>query len=176
MKWSRQAAAAIAVLLSLAAGGCAVRASGAANVPSARADVVGHPSAPAQAGFAGYKWAVTAITHDGKRTPIPARYDTYLEFAPNGQFLANEPVNSHFGSYRRIGDGFTTSELIITLAGYGGGDPVTLVSQSAISAFDGGVHARATVRGDQLTVSADGYLLDCRRDGRQPDFPPAEPT
>jgi len=43
-------------------------------------------------GFAGYKWSVVAIGHDGKLTAIPAPYDVYLQFAPNGQYGANDPV------------------------------------------------------------------------------------
>ena len=50
--------------------------------------------------FAGYKWSVVAIGHDSKETPVPARYNVYLQFAPNGQYGANDPVNYHFGTYR----------------------------------------------------------------------------
>jgi hypothetical protein len=43
-------------------------------------------------GFAGYKWSVVAISHDGRQTSIPAHYNVYLQFAPNGQYGANDPV------------------------------------------------------------------------------------
>lgn len=48
----------------------------------------------AEGGFAGYKWQVAAIGHAGKETPIPARYNVYLAFMPNGEYGANDPVNS----------------------------------------------------------------------------------
>src|SRR5579875_1778476 len=130
----------------------------------------------AQAGFAGYEWSVVAIGHDGKRTPIPARYSVYLQFAPDGRFGANDPVNYHFGSYRRTGDGFTIGDIASSLVGYAGADPVTLLAIGAISAFGKGAHATATVAGDRLTVTAGGYTLTCRRDGAQADFPPPTPT
>ncbi len=63
---------AVAILVSLAAAGCASAASG--RSPE---------SAPtAEAGFAGYKWQVIAIDHAGQETPIPARYAVYLQFTP----------------------------------------------------------------------------------------------
>jgi heat shock protein HslJ len=163
---------AAAALVSLAAVGCG-------TTSTASTDVGGGPpkSAPtAQAGFAGYKWSVVAIGHDGKQTSIPARYSVYLQFMPNGQFGANEPVNYHFGTYRMVGDGFTTGDVGGTLVGYIGHDPVTLLAINAINAFNNGIHATATVTGDRLTVTVAGYTLSCQRDGAQANFPPATPS
>ncbi|HLH84112.1 MAG TPA: metal ABC transporter permease [Trebonia sp.] len=157
--------AAVALLV-LAAAGCGGAGGGAPP----------EPAPTAQAGFAGYEWSVVAIGHDGKRTPIPARYSVYLQFAPDGRFGANDPVNYHFGSYRRTGDGFTIGDIASSLVGYAGADPVTLLAIGAISAFGKGAHATATVAGDRLTVTAGGYTLTCRRDGAQADFPPPTPT
>jgi heat shock protein HslJ len=157
---------AVAVLVSVAATGCATIAGGAA--PTAAPD--------AQTGFAGYKWQVVAIGQAGKETPIPARYAVYLLFAPHGQFVANEPVNTHSGTYRQSGDGFTTSDMVSTLVGYAGHDPVVLLSVGAISAFDNAIQAKVHLTGDRLAVTVGGYLLTCQRDGRQADFPTARPT
>lgn len=120
--------------------------------------------------FAGYKWTVVSISHDGTSTPVPGKYPVYLQFAPDGHFGANEPVNYHFGSYRVTPGGFTTTSLISSAAGYAGHDPVLLLSISAISAFGNGVRALADVRGDILTVSVGGYTLIAHRDGRQANF------
>ena len=160
------ASIAVAILVSLAAAGCAASASG------------GSPeSAPtAQAGFAGYKWQVIGITHAGKETPVPARYAVYLQFTPDGQFGANEPVNYHSGAYHKTSDGFTTSGIASTLVGYAGHDPVVRLAVGAISSFDIGIHAKVRLTGDQLAVTVGSYLLICQRDGRQADFPPAQPT
>jgi hypothetical protein len=157
---------AVAALVSLAAAGCASTANGAS--PKSAPD--------AQAGFAGYKWLVVTIDHAGKETPVPARYTVYLQFAPDGQFGAREPVNYHGGTYHQAGDGFTTSDMYSSLAGYTGHDPVVLLSVGAISAFDNGVHAKLRLTGDRLAVTVGGYLLTCQRDGRQADFPRAQPT
>jgi hypothetical protein len=157
---------AAAALVSVAAAGCATNASGA---PPKSAPAAG-------AGFAGFIWQVIAIKHSGTETPVPARYDAYLTFTPNGQFLANEPVNSHSGTYRETADGFTTSDLISTAVGYAGNDPVTLLAISAISAFDNGVHATVKLTGDRLAVTVDGYLLTCQRDGKQANFPTGSPS
>ena len=136
----------------------------------------GCATATSGAGFAGYKWSVVAIDHAGTQTPIPARYPVYLQFAPDGQFGANEPVNYHGGTYVQTADGFTTSHVYSTLAGYAGRDPVVLVAQDAISAFNDDARATAMVTGNQLTVTVAGYMLTCQRAGKQANFPPARPT
>jgi heat shock protein HslJ len=153
-------AIAVAALVSVAAAGCATTAS--STSPKSVPD--------AQAGFAGYKWQVIAIDQAGKETPIPARYAVYLQFTPDEQFGANEPVNYHGGTYRQTGDGFTTSGMYSSAVGYAGHDPVILLSVSAISTFEDGVQAKVRLTGDQLTVTVGGYRLICQRDGRQADF------
>jgi heat shock protein HslJ len=136
----------------------------------------GSPASSAPAGFAGYQWNVVEIYHAGTDTPIPARYDVYLRFAPDGQFGANEPVNYHSGTYHQADDGFTTSGMASTAAGYAGQDPVVMLSRAAISAFGDGGHATARLAGNRLTVTVGGFVLTCQRAGRQGDFPPAQPT
>lgn len=122
------------------------------------------------AGFVGYKWAVVSISHDGKTTPVPGKYSVFLQFTPDGHFGANEPVNYHSGGYRVTPDGFTTSGLSSTLAGYAGHDPVVLLAVSAIAAFNTVAPALASVNGDALTVTAGSYTLVAEKDGRQADF------
>jgi hypothetical protein len=157
---------AVAALVSVAAAGCGTTASGTSP-----------ESAPAaHAGFAGYKWRVVTIDHAGRQTPVPARFAVYLQFTPDGQFGANEPVNYHAGAYHQTGDGFTTSGMASTLAGYAGDDPVVLLAVGAISAFDTGIHAKVRLTGDRLAITVGSYLLTCQRFGRQADFPPAQPT
>jgi hypothetical protein len=128
------------------------------------------------AGFAGYKWSVVAIGHDGKQTSIPAHYNVYLQFAPNGQYGANDPVNSHFGTYRQTGYGFTTSLVAVSAVGYAGNDPVITLTIGAISRLDDVADASATVTGNRLDVVAGGYTLTCQRAGEQANFPPAVHT
>jgi hypothetical protein len=127
---------------------------------------------PAGTGFAGYKWTIVSISHDGTITPVPAaaKYALYLQFTPDGHFGANDPVNYHSGSYQVTQGGFTTSSLMNTAMGYIGHDPVILLSRSAVSAFDDAANAKAGVSGNTLTVSVGGYTLTAQRDGRQANF------
>ena len=128
-------------------------------------------------GFAGYKWSVVAIGHDGKETPVPARYNVYLQFAPNGQYGANDPVNSHGGTYRVTSAGFATSDVATTLVGYVGKDPVTLLAVAAISSFDDGSSAAVRNLGPgMIVIDVNGYALRCRRAGEQANFPSAAHT
>ena len=112
-------------------------------------------------------WSVVAISHDGKQTSIPAHYNVYLQFAPNGQYGANDPVNYHFGTYRQTGDGFKTSLVAVSAVGYAGNDPVITLAMNAISRLDNLADVPATVTGNQLDVVAGGYTLTCRRPGEQ---------
>jgi len=154
----------IATAASLAIAGCGTTVAGKTTARTTTAETTTARTAPVSR-FAGYKWQVISITHDGKRTPIPARYDVYLSFARSGQFGANDPVNYHSGTYRTTGDGFTSSQLIVSAAGSAGDDPVTLLAIDAIHAFDNGVSATAMASGDGLAVTAGGYQFGCQRDG-----------
>jgi hypothetical protein len=118
-------------------------------------------------GFTGYVWQVVAISHDGKVTSIPARLHVALRFSPGGQFGANDSINFHSGTYRTTGDGFTTSALSSTLAGYAGHDPAVLLAIGAIGSFGDGVHATVKLTADRLVVGAGSYTLTCQRRGPQ---------
>jgi heat shock protein HslJ len=161
---ARVAGILLAILLAACSG---VTARGAADKPPPGQPPAGQPSTTAA--FVGYKWTVTSISHAGQTTPVPGTYSVYLQFAPNGGFLANEPVNSHGGTYQVTQSGFTIGDLGSTLVGYVGHDPVVLVSMSAMEAFDG-AHARASVSGNTLTVTVGGYTLIAQRDGKQANF------
>src|ERR1700735_2361973 len=96
----------------------------------------GQPTPPAttQASVVGSKWLVTSITSHGKQTPIPSRgqlNQVYVLFTPNGHFGGDEPVNFHWGTYRLVGDGFTTSRLVVSAVSYTGGNPVTVLALDA---------------------------------------------
>jgi hypothetical protein len=138
----------------------ALAACGSATSPQPRTS-----GSSASAGFTGYDWRVIAIRHDGKVTSIPARFHVDLRFSRNGRFLADDPVNSHSGTFRITPGGFTTSVQGVSAVGYAGHDPVILLSQGAISAFDSGAHATGTVAGNQFVVSAASYTLTCQRHG-----------
>jgi hypothetical protein len=125
----------------------------------------------ARGGFAGHKWRVVAIDHDGERTLVPVRYHVFVQFSKNGDFGANDSMNFHSGTYRLVSGGFAISKLRRTLVGYAGEDPVILRAAAAISAFSRGVDAAAAVTGDRLEVRVGGYLLDCQRDGKYSDAP-----
>lgn len=145
------------VLIAMAAGGCAALANTATSAANR--------STTAHGRFVGYKWLVTAITSHGRQTPIPANKEVYVLFTPNGQFGANDPINFHQGTYRQVDGGFITNGLMSTAAGYFGDDQTIIVAMDAIQAFEDGVHATATVTGNRLAISVDGFLLDCQRNG-----------
>jgi heat shock protein HslJ len=145
-------ASALFCMASMGLGGCG---SSTPPKPTASASSV-------SAGFAGH-WTVVAIGHAGKVTTIPARFNVDLRFSPDGRFTADDPVNSHSGTFRLTDGGFTTSTLASTAVGYVGHDPVILLSQSAMMAFGNGDRATAQVTGNRLVVSVGSYTLTCLR-------------
>lgn len=154
----------------------AIAACGSAGTQAPSADPVSQNRPATPTGFAGYKWRVVTIGYAGKNTSIPANKQVYLEFTPDGQFLANEPVNTHSGTYKVTSGGFTTSELISSAVGWAGGDPVVQVSIDAISAFDNGARALTRISGNTLTVTVSGYTLVTQRDGAQANWPAPQHT
>jgi hypothetical protein len=126
---------------------------------------------PVSPGFTGYLWQVVAISHGGKVTRVPARLQVALRFSPDGQFGASDGVNFHSGTYRTTGDGFTTSALASTLAGYAGHDPAVLLAIRAIGSFGDGVHAIVKLTAGRLVVGVGSYTLTCQRRGPQADVP-----
>jgi len=94
-----------------------------------------------------------------------------LQFSPGGQFGASDSVNFYRGTYRTTSDGFTTSALAGTAAGYPGHDPAILLAISAIGSFGNGAHATVTLTADQLTVGVGSYTLTCQRRSPRPDAP-----
>src|SRR5258708_2101237 len=111
---------------------------------------------PVSPGFTGYIWQVAAISHDGKVTSIPAQPQVALRFSPGGQFGANDSINFHSGTYRTTGDGFTTSVLSSTLAGYSGRDPAVLLAITAIGSFDNGAHPPLNLTPDHPPPAGQG--------------------
>src|SRR3974377_1161673 len=89
----------VAALMSLAVAACGTTT--AAGTPPNSAPSTSAPAT--RAGFAGYKWTVTAIDHAGIETPVAERYGVGLLFTPNGKFGASDPVNYHSGTYRQVG-------------------------------------------------------------------------
>ena len=122
-------------------------------------------------GFTGYAWQVVTISHDARTTGIPSNLNVSLRFSPDGEFGANDSVNFHGGSFRTTSDGFTVTDMRMTLVGYVGHNPAVLLAVNAISSFSDGVHATAKLSGDRLVVGVGSYTLTCQRGGREPNLP-----
>jgi len=131
-------------------------------------------AAPAsETGFVGYKWTVTAISDGGPAVSVPARDDVFLAFTRDGQFVANEPVNTHGGPYWVTPSGFTTEQVATTLVLGGADDPGGVQAIRAIEAVTAGTHASVDITGNSMVVRENGYTLTCRRDGAF-SFPAAQ--
>lgn len=129
------------------------------------------PAASASAGYTGYNWRVVSVSHDGKVTPIPARYSVVVQFLPDGRFAASDGSHGYSGTYRAASDAFTTSDMAGTANGYFGNDPILLLTISAMASFAKPATYPARLTGDRLVVDVGSYTLTCHRAGRPADAP-----
>jgi hypothetical protein len=131
----------------------------------------GAPAGSTSPRYTGYNWQVVAVSHDGKVTPIPARYPVTMQFSPGGQFVASDGVHGYSGTYRAASDAFTTSVMARTANGYIGNDPILLLTIGAMDSFARPAAYSVGLTGDRLVVDVGSYTLTCHRAGRPADAP-----
>lgn len=136
----------------------------AAPVPAA-ASTEPAPKPAVHTGFVGYRWTVISVSYRGQEVAVPAGFAEYLMFFADGQFVGNEPINTHSGPYRVTDDGFTTGQIASTLAAGGGDDLTFQLSIGAIQAFSvyPGTRAAVDVTGTRMIVRENGFTLVCVR-------------
>jgi hypothetical protein len=130
-------------------------------------------SDPAADPFAGSKWKLTSIYHDGQDTQVPSSLDATIEF-PDGRVSMSDTVNGIGGLYKRTPDGFSISDRTITTRGLTGAGAVRNLVIGAIDAIGGVV--TATVKGDSMVLTAPGLTLTFTRDGQARVLSTSAPT
>ncbi len=154
-------AAAVVVILAVAGGAWVVRGARGSDRSSAGSAVAA----------VGYRWRVTEVAKSGAPTPVPPAWDVYLDLSKNGQFVANDGVNTISGTYRARSTSITIGQAASTLIGIGpGADPTRVLVAAAVDAFlDGPVGGANRVvltnAGLTMTVTASGYTLTYSRTG-----------
>lgn len=136
---------------------------------SAAAASPGAPAGSASSRYAGYNWRVVSVSHHGKVTPIPPRYQVTMQFSPGGQFLASDGIHGYSGTYRAAGGAFTTSAMAVTANAYMGNDPILGLTNSAMDPLVTPATYPAVLTGGRLAVDIGSYTLTCRRAGHPAD-------
>ncbi len=121
---------------------------------------------PAAAGFVGYHWQITNVRHDGNDVPIVARPGGYVMFTTDRNMFADDSVNFYSGRFQLSKSGFRPELVAVTAAGYVGDDASVLALIAAAQAvMQPNATVIATVRNDELTLTAAGYDITCRKAG-----------
>jgi hypothetical protein len=123
--------------------------------------------------FAGSKWKLRSINHDGQDTHVQASLDATIEFS-DGRVLMDDTVNAIGGPYTRTPTGFTLSDLAMTAVGLVGAGPDQALVIQAIHAIGGVV--TATVGGDAMVLKVPAFTLTFSRDGQVQSYSPQAPT
>jgi heat shock protein HslJ len=116
--------------------------------------------------WVGHTWLLAkAVTPKGT-TIVPASYAGTCEFTSSGELHAHDGVNSMSGTFTLTSKGFAPHDVMSTLMGYPGHDPVVISVVDAITAITTDeVTANARPDGLSLVLTKPGYELTFTRIG-----------
>ena len=115
----------------------------------------------------GTSWLLSSVHHGGATVavPTPSRSGTGgvgppgIHFMPAGRIGMSDGINSQGGSYAVTATGFTMSDIVTTLAWYGGHDDMVLLVIRATRAVYSNPETSVHIAGNQLTISVPDYTL-----------------
>jgi hypothetical protein len=117
-------------------------------------------------GIVGFRWRIAEVQHGAASVTVPRTRSGYFAFSPQGDLIADDTVNNYVGRFAPTANGYHVTIMRVTLAGYGGHDPVTLAliaGTQALTKASAGVAVRLT--GTRLDLSADDYRITAVRAG-----------
>ena len=121
---------------------------------------------PRLTGIAGFRWRVTEVRRGAASVTVPRTSGGYFTFTPGGTLAADDTVNSYAGHFTPAANGYHVTIMRVTLAGYGGHDPVTLALIAGTQALtETGADVTVSLTGSRLDLSADGYRITAVRAG-----------
>jgi hypothetical protein len=136
------------------------------------------PAGPvSSAGYLGYEWRITAVTHGSERAAVAASRKLGFAFGTQGTFYPYYEVVSgvtNMATYRQTSDGFVVSGVLYNFP-LRTGEPYDL-SASGYSAVLAGHDVTAKVAGDTLTLTVAGYRIVCLRGAALPSLSPKDST
>lgn len=138
---------------------------GASATPGSRSTSSEAPSAYGRpAGYVGFSWRLTSVTHDGKRVVLPSSLRAYIAFYADGEFLSFDTINSNYGQFVPDGEGYRTHNVSNSLIGYSGDNAVVKVTMVAIGWISNpSTHVIAHLARNVLQLSGGPYELTCVR-------------
>jgi hypothetical protein len=127
---------------------------------------IGRTTSSQLIGIVGFRWRITEVQHGAAGVTVPPTGGGYFAFTPEGDLLADDTVNNYAGHFTPAPNGYHVTIMRVTLAGYGGHDPVTLALIAGTQALtQAGVHVTVRLTGTRLDLSAVDYRITAVRAG-----------
>jgi len=124
-----------------------------------------HPAtSPQLTGIVGFRWRIAEVQRGPASVTVPRTSGGYFAFTPAGTLVAGDTVNHYAGRFTSAPKGYHVTIMRVSLAGYGGHDPVTLALIAGTQALtETGVHVTVRLTGTRLDLSAGHYRITAVR-------------
>jgi hypothetical protein len=129
------------------------------------------------AGIVGFRWRIAEVQHGAARVTVPRARGGYFAFTPEGDLTADDTVNHYAGRFTAAANGYRVTVMRVSLAGYGGHDPVTLALIAGTQALtETGADVTVRLTGTRLDLSAGDYRITAVRAGPAGILPTPVPS
>jgi hypothetical protein len=128
-------------------------------------------------GVVGFRWRIAEVRHGTAGVTVPRARGGYFAFTPAGDLVADDTVNSYAGRFTSTANGYHVTVMRVSLAGYGGHDPVTLALIGGTQALtETGTDVTVRLAGTRLYLSAGDYRITAVRAGPVGILPSPSPA
>jgi len=109
--------------------------------------------------YAGHRWVLVRVVHDGEEQPLPEGRQASMSYRPNHSFTLHDTVNYSDGAFTPSGSGYTVSDVNVTGMAYGGSDPRVHLLEVAMNPLSTVGADRADVSEGRLVLRAGTYVF-----------------
>ena len=126
-----------------------------------------HPAtSPQLTGIVGFRWRIAEVQRGAASVTVPRTSGGYFAFTPAGTLVAGDTVNHYAGRFTSAPKGYHVTIMRVSLAGYGGHDPVTLALVAGTQALTGaGADVTVKLTGTRVDLSVGDYRITAVRAG-----------
>ena len=137
-----------------------------------------HPAtSPQLTGIVGFRWRIAEVQRGAASVTVPRTSGGYFAFTPAGTLVAGDTVNHYAGRFTSAPKGYHVTIMRVSLAGYGGHDPVTLALVAGTQALTGaGADVTVKLTGTRVDLSVGDYRITAVRTGPAGILPSPVPS
>ena len=121
---------------------------------------------PQLTGIVGFRWRIAEVQRGPASVTVPRTSGGYFAITPAGTLVAGDTVNHYAGRFTSAPKGYHVTIMRVSLAGYGGHDPVTLALVAGTQALTGaGADVTVKLTGTRVDLSVGDYRITAVRAG-----------